>query len=233
GLKRPQAENDRPQRQRPIPGDEPMKFSSPMLSTTLLLLAVPGACPAADAPTSDTPAPVAATRPELKEQLERSNPSHPHLPLPPPTEEELAAAKSRTGRGAMSGIINNGRMRKLYLTPEVLGGGFLRAPDPALTLKPTFKTMFFWFDSRANNCTHFQAHAEVKLTDDGVQEEPIAELDGDWSDFSPAERAAFAFARKLTYEPDRISDADVDRLRTHYTDLQILEIITSVGGFNA
>jgi alkylhydroperoxidase family enzyme len=133
----------------------------------------------------------------------------------------------------MTGIINNGRMRKLYLPQEVIGGGFLREPDPAMTLNNTFKTMFFWIVSRANNCTYCQGHQEVKLSGDGVKEETIAALDGDWSEFSEAERAAFAFTRKLTYEPNRISDADIDRLRTHYTDLQILEIITSVGGFNA
>ena len=57
----------------------------------------------------------------------------------------------------MTGIINNGRMRKLYLPPEVLGGGFLREPDPAMTLDNTFKTMFFWIVSRANNCTTARA----------------------------------------------------------------------------
>ena len=181
-----------------------------------------------------TPRPtVAVTRPELKQLLERSKQSHPRLPLPPPTEEDIAAAKARAGKGPMTGIINNGRMRKLYLPAEVLGGGFLREPDPAMTLNNTFKTMFFWIVSRANNCTYCQGHQEVKLSGDGVKEETIAALDGDWSEFTEAERAAFAFTRLLTYEPNRISDADVDRLRKHYDDLQILEIITAVAGFNA
>src|SRR5262249_4636381 len=68
---------------------------------------------------------------------------------------------------------------------------------------------------------------------DGVKGETLAALDGDWSEFTEAERAAFAFTRKLTFEPNRLTDADVDRLRRHYTDLQILEVITSVAGFNA
>jgi alkylhydroperoxidase family enzyme len=210
-----------------------MRIRLPFLSAALLIPALPGACPASDEPAKNTPAPVAATRPELKEQLERSKQSRPRLPLPPPSEQELAEAKARAGRGPMGGIINNGRMRKLYLPPEVLGGGFLREPDPTMTLDNTFKTMFFWIVSRANNCTYCQGHQEVKLSGDGVKEETIAALDGDWSGFSPAERAAFAFTLKLTAEPHRISDADLDRLRSHYNDLQILEIITAVGGFNA
>ncbi len=41
------------------------------------------------------------------------------------------------------------------------------------------------------------------------------------------DRAAFAYARKLTYQPYQVSDADIDQLRKHYSDLQILEIILS------
>jgi alkylhydroperoxidase family enzyme len=133
----------------------------------------------------------------------------------------------------MGGIINNGRMRKLYLPSEVTGGGFLREPDPAMTLNNTFKTMFFWIVSRVNNCRYCQGHQEVKLAGDGVKEDTIAALDGDWSEFTESERAAFAFTLKLSREPNRITDADIDRLRKHYSDLQILEIITAVGGFNA
>jgi len=66
-----------------------------------------------------------------------------------------------------------------------------------------------------------------------VTEEQIAALDGDWSEYKPAERAAFAFARKLTYEPHRLTDADLDGLRPYYSDLQILEIIFSVSANNA
>src|SRR5262249_13349967 len=100
-------------------------------------------------------------------------------------------------------------------------------------LNNTFKTMFLWIVSRANNCAYCQGHQEVKLTGDGVKEETIAALDGDWSEFSPAERAAFGFTRLLTYDPHEIADADVDKLRKYYDDLQILEIITAVAGFNA
>jgi alkylhydroperoxidase family enzyme len=66
-----------------------------------------------------------------------------------------------------------------------------------------------------------------------MKEDEIAALDGDWKEFGPAERAAFAFARKFTFEPHRLTDADVDALRKHYKDLQILEMILSMAGNNA
>src|SRR5947209_17686098 len=66
-----------------------------------------------------------------------------------------------------------------------------------------------------------------------MKEDEIAALDGDWSEFTEAERAAFAYARKLTYEPHRITDADIGALRKHYKDLQILEMTLSVAGNNS
>ncbi len=209
-----------------------MRYKYQDLTTSVLFFSLAGACLAAE-PVSETPRPVAATRPELKEQLERSKQSRPRLPLPPPTVEEIAAAEARPGRGPMGGIINNARMRRLYLPAELLGGGFSREADPTMTLDNTFKTMFFWIVSRANNCAYCSGHQEVKLSGDGVTEETIAALDGDWSEFTEAQRSAFVFTKKLTFEPNQISEADLVPLRRHYNDLQILEIITSVAGFNA
>ena len=66
-----------------------------------------------------------------------------------------------------------------------------------------------------------------------MTEDQIAALDSEWTTYSEAEQAAFALARKLSYEPHRISDADFKSLRKHYTDLQILEMIISVAGNNS
>jgi alkylhydroperoxidase family enzyme len=73
----------------------------------------------------------------------------------------------------------------------------------------------------------------MKLAVAGLKEDDIAALDGDWAEFTPAQRAAFTLARKLTYEPYRITDADMDELRRHFTELQILEMVLSVAGNNA
>lgn len=66
-----------------------------------------------------------------------------------------------------------------------------------------------------------------------MTEEEIAALDVDWARFTPAEQAAYAYARKLTYEPYRLTDADFVTLRKHYNDLQILEMTLSVAGNNS
>jgi AhpD family alkylhydroperoxidase len=205
---------------------------------------------------ADDPTPVPLTRPELKRLLEESKHSVPRLKAPAPSPEQLAAAQEK---GARTGRMGNGNGNGL-LPPDLRGGYFmpdgrgsgqdsrgLRAPnaparpaagprlepDPNMTLDYAFKVMLFWIVSRSNNCVYCTGHQENKLTAAGVTEDRIAALDGDWSEFTHAERAAFALTRKLTVAPHTITDADIETARKHFTDLQVLEIITTVAGFNA
>jgi alkylhydroperoxidase family enzyme len=177
---------------------------------------------------ADGPPTVAATRPEMKQFLEDSKHNQPRLPLPPLTAEE----QRKASQGDWS-VVNNGRMRKFYLPPELTGAGFLREPDPVQSLGYTFQTMIFWVVSRCNNCTYCMGHQETKLATAGLSEEKIAALDGDWSEFTPAERAALGFAKKLTLTPQEVKPADVEELRRFYNDAQILEILVVTGNFNA
>jgi hypothetical protein len=66
-----------------------------------------------------------------------------------------------------------------------------------------------------------------------LTEDEIAALDGDWLSATPKDRAAFAFARKISFEPQNLTDADIASLKTHYTDLQILEMLLSVAQNNS
>jgi alkylhydroperoxidase family enzyme len=76
-------------------------------------------------------------------------------------------------------------------------------------------------------------HQEIKLAVAGMTDDQIAALDCDWDQYSVAEQVAFAFACKLTHEPYRVGRADIDGLRKHYKDLQILEIIVALGGYSS
>jgi AhpD family alkylhydroperoxidase len=102
-----------------------------------------------------------------------------------------------------------------------------------MTLSYAFKTRLFWIVARTNNCQYCMGHQEQKLSAVGMTDDEIAALDSDWESYPPAERAAFAYARKLTYEPHLLSDADIQALGKFYTPLQILEMTLSVAGNNA
>jgi alkylhydroperoxidase family enzyme len=49
--------------------------------------------------------------------------------------------------------------------------------------------------------------------------------EGDWSSFAPAERAAFAFARKLSQEPATVNAADLAELRRHFGAERVIDVI--------
>jgi alkylhydroperoxidase family enzyme len=73
-------------------------------------------------------------------------------------------------------------------------------------------------------------HSEMLLAVAGLGEKQIAErtkklADGDWSSFPPAERSAFAFARKLSKEPWNIGSQDVADLRTHFGEARAIDVI--------
>ena len=200
-----------------------------VLASLTGLLFVPFPARAADPPTNE-PRPTPLTRPEMKQLIEDMKTRKPRIPLPELTEEDKKKLGDR-GQGYEA------RLRYHY-TPaagEGRGGsgfGFGPTGDEA-TLDNTFKVQLFWLVCRANNCQYCQGHQEGKLLRAGQKEDQIAALDGDWSEFTEAQRAAFRFARKFTYEPNRLSDADIEGLRKHYKDAQILEMILSMAGNNA
>lgn len=194
---------------------------------------------------ANQPKNVPATREEVKEALNKLRDRQPRLPLPPPTEEELKAARERaaagggTGGGLGGGLVNNARMRALHLPEELkTNPGFRpqgnpRERDPNQVFDYAFSTELFWIVSRVNNCHYCLGHQEEKLLSAGLDDDRIAALDGDWGAFTPAEQAAFAFTRKLTFEPHLIGDADIARLKAHYNDAQVFEIVSLVSRYNS
>lgn len=198
-----------------------------------------------------TPRPVPLTRPEMKEYLEDMKGRKPRIPLPELTAED----KEKLGE---RGTGYEGRLRYHYLPAGEGrggagqpagggqpggagargggGGGFGfggRDNDPEMTLSYRFKVELFWIVSRTNNCQYCLGHQESKLLAAGMTEDEIAALDSDWATFPVSEQAAFAFARKFTYQPHELCDADIENLRKHFTDLQILEMVLSMAWNNS
>ncbi len=165
--------------------------------------------------------------------------------MPPPTEDELKAARERAaaggggGSGLGGGLVNNARMRALHLPEELKTNtgarpqGNSRERDRNQLFDYAFSTELFWIVSRVNNCHYCLGHQEQKLLSAGLNDDRIAALDGDWAVFTPAEQAAFAFTRKLTFEPHLIGDADITRLKSHYNDAQVFEIVSLVSRYNS
>ncbi len=186
------------------------------MTALLLAFLLPPAAPPAAAPK-----PVAVTREAEKELLEAHKKAAPRLPMPPADEGPFAR-------------VNNGRFRAYYLPKEAGFGGLGgREKDAAETLDPTFKVKLFWVVSRVNNCLYCLGHQEHKLSAAGVTDDGIAALDSDWAALPEKERAAVAFAKKLTFQPHLVAAVDVAALGRHFTPDQCLEIVVAVAGFNS
>lgn len=196
-----------------------------------------------------TPRPIPATRTEMKELLEDMKKRPYRIPLPELTEKEKQELGERSTNYearlrfnyipiAEGTVFGAGRPRTAV--PAGASGSanaprqdFTRNADENMTLTYQFKTMLFWIVARTNNCQYCLGHQEWKLSATGMSDDAIAALDADWSSYSEAEQAAFAYARLLTYEPHRISDEEVAKVAKHYTPLQIVEMTMSMGGNNA
>jgi hypothetical protein len=194
----------------------------------------------------DIPRPVPTTRPEMKRLLEDVKIRTPRIPLPELTDEEQEklgtqadSYESRLRFHYLKGVDDGRNGNPMGRTGQGGagrtggGGGGRQEQEAGMTLENAFKVELFWIVSRVNNCQYCMGHQESKLLAAGLSEDQIAALDSDWSGFKPAEQAAFAFARKFSFEPHRLSDADIVELRKFYTDPQILEMILSMAGNNS
>jgi hypothetical protein len=73
-------------------------------------------------------------------------------------------------------------------------------------------------------------HCEMLLAVAGLDKSAVIErtkvlASGDWSSFSPGDRAAFAFARKQAEKPASINRSDIQELVSHFGKARALDII--------
>lgn len=67
--------------------------------------------------------------------------------------------------------------------------------------------------------------AVAGLDENAIKERTRQLGSGDWSGFTAAEQAAFAFARKQTKKPSSITKDDVDTLIHHFGHARALDVI--------
>jgi alkylhydroperoxidase family enzyme len=67
--------------------------------------------------------------------------------------------------------------------------------------------------------------AVAGLDEDRITERTRRLAAGDWASFPPAERAAFAYARKMSRAPADVTDEDVRELQRHFGPERALDVI--------
>ncbi len=85
----------------------------------------------------------------------------------------------------------------------------IRSADEKGDLKPLLKAQVSWIIARQDRAWYATGQARRRLRDLGQTDDQIFSLDGDWSSFTPADRALFTVARKLSCSPVVLTDEDV------------------------
>ena len=87
--------------------------------------------------------------------------------------------------------------------------------------------------STANGCHYCQAHTSHSAHNLGVSQEKVeAVFDFESSSlFSDAERAALRLAWHAALQPNATSDSDFAALKAHYSDREIVEIVSVIALF--
>jgi len=109
--------------------------------------------------------------------------------------------------------------------------GAAMAPDPRVTSE--FKRCIGQVASYASGCRYCQAHLATASRRYGASDERIANI-WDWerSDlFTPAERAALAFAQAAASVPNAVDPAIEAELKAHWSDDEIVDILGVVAAF--
>lgn len=98
---------------------------------------------------------------------------------------------------------------------------------------PELKRLIGYVSSRASGCLYCQAHMILASERFGASEARLGAVwDFEHSDvFSEAEKAALAFAHAATAVPNAVDAAVADRLRRHWPDEGIVEIMAVVALF--
>jgi alkylhydroperoxidase family enzyme len=104
-------------------------------------------------------------------------------------------------------------------------------PEMRQKMDRVFGISMFWVITRSIDCPYCMGHCEMNWEVAGLPQSLIAErsrlLAGDdWSSFPAVEQRAFAFARKLTKYPWRITDEEIDTLKHDFDTERALFILT-------
>lgn len=151
-------------------------------------------------------------------------------PLPPETTPELADTFAQFQN--ILGFVPNSLLTMQRKPAMVLGFGVLTravmAPDSEVDLG--FKRVIAHFCSRAAGCQYCMAHSLVAAKIHGISDEKVAAIWDYQSSplYSDAERAALDFALAAGSVPNGVDQQIFDRLRQHWSENQIVEILAVV-----
>ncbi len=154
-------------------------------------------------------------------------------PLPPETTPELKSHfdffLSTLGFTPNSVLIMQ-RKPKLVQAFAQLNGAVM---DPTGEVNLGFRRLLGHVASKAAGCLYCQAHTLLGAQNFGVSEEKLADIWHYASSplYTERERAALDFALAAAAQPNEVTDELFGRLRSHWSETEIVEILGVVAMF--
>jgi hypothetical protein len=87
-----------------------------------------------------------------------------------------------------------------------------------------------WIIGRQDRAWYAVGRAQKRLRELGQTDDQIYALDGDWQEFTPAERSLFTLARKLAATPVVLTDDDVSAALKLTGPREVVQLISYVTG---
>ena len=97
---------------------------------------------------------------------------------------------------------------------------------------PRLRALMRWEASRANRCTYSQRYAEADLVRTGYHRAELADLESKIAALPESDRAAIAFARKLTLAADSVTDEDIIELVAAFGEQQVVAMVLQMAYAN-
>jgi alkylhydroperoxidase family enzyme len=206
---------DRAFRQAPVRFDEPTSNAFRDLSSRMVSL---------DAATR----PALEARDTVEQMWEACRDREPLVALPDTGKVQEMAGELLAGNSPCAW------MQPLAYFPEVgrLQIAAWQAIDNGDALDGELTAALVWTTARHNRAWYALAQAKSRLEHLGWSADDCFALDDPANCDTEAQHAALQFARKLTTEPQQITDSDIARLREHYTDRQTAQIVYVISAAN-
>ena len=156
---------------------------------------------------------------QTKLEKQRSRPTRLRVPSWEEVQRGLPSGVTTKGTRIVWSLVAFGYVPELAAPWEAVM--WVNGAENGRRFDRVFAMSLFWVVTRAIDCPYCMGHCEMNWEVMGLTPFQIAErsraLSGDdWSSFPPAEQRAFAFARKLTRTPGRITREDIHALERDF-----------------
>ena len=182
-------------------------------------------CPTKVAPAAESRRSPLEPRAEVERMLEECRRRKPRLPLL--DEANAREVVPHLPKGAvpqwvrlLANFPRDGKSRIASLLASENGGD----------LKPVLKAQVSWIVARQDRAWYAAGLAKRRLIELGVTEDDVYKLDGDWSGFTPAERALFTVARNLAASPMTLTDEEVAAALKLTGPREVMQLVNYVTG---